>query len=284
MNKADLYLIQNIKDILENGSFDESPRGRYEPDGAPAHSKFITHVFETYDISKNEYPIPTLMPTAIKSGMKEIMWIYKDQTSSLDVLEKKYNVSWWNPWDIGDRTIGQRYGATVRRYSLMDKLLKGLEKDPFGRRHIMNLLQETDLQETTGLYPCAFQTIWSVRRAEGSAYFLDMLLDQRSNDYLTAGYINKIQYVTLMEMVCAHLRSRGMEIFPGKFSHLVANLHIYNRHLDEAEHILTLEPLEGVQASVKFDFDTSFYDLQAKNFIVEGHQAYPRSSKLELAL
>ena len=201
MNKADKYYLQNIEKIMSVGSWDDNPRPKYS-DGIPAHSKFITGVFEEYDISKGEFPIPTLRNTAIKTGIKEILWIYQKQSSSLDVA-REMGINWWDEWDIGDGTIGQRYGKTINRYQLINKLLVDLIDDPFSRRHIINMYQYSDLRETKGLYPCAYETIWSVRKGDNEL-ILDMTLIQRSNDFITAGYINKIQYVALLMMVAGH--------------------------------------------------------------------------------
>ena len=103
MNKADKYYIQNIQKIMSEGSWDESPRPKYS-DGTPAHSRFITQVFEEYDISKGEFPITTLRNTAIKIGIKEILWIYQKQTSSLEVA-REMGINWWDEWNIGGDSI-----------------------------------------------------------------------------------------------------------------------------------------------------------------------------------
>ena len=115
MIKADKYYIENLKDILDNGSWDENPRPKWS-DGTPAHSKFITQVLEKYDISKGEFPITTLRNTAIKTGIREILWIYQKQSNCLKVA-REMGINWWEEWNIGDDTIGQRYGATIRTYT-----------------------------------------------------------------------------------------------------------------------------------------------------------------------
>ena len=173
MIKADKYYIENLKKILSEGSFDENPRPKWI-DGTPAYTKFITGVFEEYDLSKGEFPITTLRNTAIKTGIKEILWIYQKQTSSL-VKARELGVNWWEEWNIGNDTIGTRYGETIFRYDLMNKVLKGLKNDPFGRRHIINMYQYSDLNESEGLYPCAYETLWSVRKVNGD-YYLDINL------------------------------------------------------------------------------------------------------------
>lgn len=276
MNKADKYYILNIEKIIIQGSWDENPRPKYD-DGTPANSRFITGVFEEYDISKDEFPIPTLRNTAIKTGIKEILWIYQKQTSSLSVA-REMGVNWWEEWNIGNDTIGQRYGETINKYDLMNQLLDGLVNDPFGRRHIINMFQYEDLQSTKGLFPCAYETIWSVRKV-GEDKVLDMTLIQRSNDYLVAGYINKIQYVALQMMVAGHC---GYKV--GKFCHLVQNLHIYDRHFDASTEILNKEPLD-IQPKLILKEDKNFYDYTINDFEIIGIEKITKiNSQLELAI
>ena len=229
MTKADKYLVEDIKNILENGFQDVDPRPKYE-DGTPAHTISVNHVMRKYDLSKGEFPICTLRPQAWKTGVREIFTIYKNPTNDLEEM-KEQGVTWWDPWDIGDGTIGQRYGATVKRYDLVHKLIEDIEKNPYGRRKVMSLWQETDLAETPGLAPCAFLTMWNVR-----GEFLDMSMVQRSGDMLTAsgaGGINEIQYAALLLMV-AHVT----DYKPGVFTHFVANEQIYDRHIDNAHEML----------------------------------------------
>jgi thymidylate synthase len=276
MNKADKYYIQNIQKIMSEGSWDENPRPKYD-DGTPANSRFITGVFEEYDISKDEFPIPTLRNTAIKTGIKEILWIYQKQTSSLSVA-REMGINWWEEWNIGNDTIGQRYGETINKYDLMNQLLDGLVNDPFGRRHIINMFQYEDLRSTNGLFPCAYETLWSVRKV-GEDKVLDMTLIQRSSDYIVANHINKIQYVALQMMVAGHCRYKV-----GKFCHLVQNLHIYDRHFDASTELLNKEPLE-VQPKLILKEDKNFYDYTINDFEIVGIDGISKiNSKLELAI
>lgn len=276
MNKADKYYIQNIQKIMEKGSWDENPRPKYE-DGTPANSKFITGVFEEYDISKEEFPIPTLRNTAIKTGIKEILWIYQKQTSSLEVA-REMGINWWEEWNIGDDTIGRRYGATIGRYNLIDRLLVGLIDDPYGRRHIINMFQYHDLFETKGLFPCAYETLWSVRKVREDKV-LDMTLIQRSSDYLMANTINKGQYLALQMMVAGHC---GYKV--GKFCHLVQNLHIYDRHFDYVSELLKNETT-NINPSFKLNGNKNFYDYTLDDFeFFDFDKLKPLSGKLELAI
>ena len=276
MIKADKYFIENLLSIKNDGTFDRNPRPKYK-DGTPAHSKFITSVFEKYDLSTGEFPITTLRNTAIKTGIKEILWIYQKQTSSLEVA-RELGVNWWEEWNIGDDTIGQRYGSTVKRYKLIDNLLDGLNKDPFSRRHIIDLYQYHDLNESNGLFPCAFQTMWSVRSLDSEMY-LDLTLTSRSNDYIMAGFINKIQYVALQMMVAGHL---GYKI--GTFSHLTQNIHVYDRHFDAVDEILNRTPL-NIQPQILLNKNKNFYDYKIDDFeIVNIDGIKKMSSNLEIAI
>jgi thymidylate synthase len=286
MNKADFYYTNNLSKILNYGSLDENPRPKYK-DGTPAHSKFITQVFEEYDLSVGEFPITTLRNTAIKTGIKEIFWIYQKQTSDLKVA-RELGINWWEDWNVGDDTIGQRYGATIAKYDLMNKLLEGLKKDPFSRRHIIDMYQYADLEETEGLYPCAFMTLWSVRKVKGE-YYLDLTLDQRSNDYIMAGYINKIQYVALQMMVAGHL---GYKV--GKFCHFVQNLHIYDRHNEAAQEILNnrvdfteyyVNQDNSIYPNISLKTNKNFYDYTIDDFVVSNIEGIKKlKSNLELAI
>lgn len=278
-NKADRLFVSNMIEILEYGHRDENPRPRYESDGAPAHSLYITQVFETYNLIRDEFPITTLRPIHITNAIKELEWIYKDQTSVLKVLREKYNIHWWEPWGLPDGTIGRRYGETVQVYDLMNKLLKGLVEDPFGRRHIINLWQEQDFKVSEGLLPCAFMTIFSVVK-HGGEMFLDMTLVQRSSDYLVAGHINKMQYVAFQMMVAKHCGYRV-----GKFCHFVQNLHIYDRHVEQANELLSRMPSNKTPKLILDVPDkTNFYDISHSDFKLVDYEPVKPQLKFELGV
>lgn len=264
MNKADLIFKETVKNIMENGVMDINPRPKYK-DGTPAHTKFINHVMHTYDLEKGELPLITLRNIAIKNGIKEILWIYQDQSSDLSVLKEKYNIHWWDEWESKDMpgTIGRRYGATVKKYDLMNKLLDGIKSDPYGRRHIISLWQENDFEETDGLKPCAFMTIFNVR-----GEFLDMALIQRSSDFITAGNINQVQYVAFLMMVARHCGYK-----PGKFTHFIDNVQVYDRHFDAARELLNREAIECNPRLILNPEKKDFYDFTVDDFVLEG---YPR--------
>ena len=226
MTKADSYMYDMIIRIQREGYYDINPRPKYA-DGTPAHTLSVNHTFRSYDLARGEFPICTLRPQAWKTGIREIFTIYQKPTNDIATMHDM-GVTWWDEWDIGDGTIGQRYGATVSRYDLINNLIKDIQNDPYGRRKIVSLWQEQDLHETPGLAPCAFLTIWNVRGEH-----LDMMLVQRSGDMLTAsgpGGINEIQYASLLMMIARHCGYK-----PGVFSHVVANEQIYDRHMDAAK-------------------------------------------------
>ena len=275
MIKADKLFLEVAHRIKDEGVLDENPRPKYRDD-VPAHSRFIDHVMHTYDISKGEFPIITLRPIVFKKALGEILWIYQDQSSDIGLLEKKYGVKWWRDWESKDipNTIGQRYGATVKKYDLMNKLLNDIKNNPYGRRHIINLWQEADFEETDGLVPCAFLTTWTVR-----GEYLDLMLTQRSSDFLTAFNINEMQYVALLMMVAKHCGYK-----PGKFSHVVTNVHIYDRHMEQLNEMLNRTPIECSPKLILNTDKTNFYDFTVDDFILESYEANKPQLKFELAI
>lgn len=277
--KADRYMSETICTILEEGYYDINPRPKYS-DGTPAHTISINHTFRKYDLSKNEFPICTLRPIAWKTGIKEIFTIYQKPTNEIAKMEEM-GVNWWKDWDIGDGTIGQRYGATVNRYDLINNLIKDIKNDPYGRRKIVNLWQERDLHETPGLAPCAFLTIWNVREE-----YLDMMLVQRSGDMLTAsgpGGINEVQYAALLMMIARHTGYK-----PGVFTHVVANEQIYDRHIEAANEIQNRflscdfslnKPMLILNPNI-----TNFYEMTIDDFTMKNYNPIKPQLKLELGI
>lgn len=261
MTKGEKLHKEIIELILTEGTLDENPRPKYA-DGTPAHTLSVNHIVTQYDLTKGESPMITLRPIAWRSAIKEILWIYQMQSNKLKDLHDMY-ISYWDEWDIGDGTIGQRYGATIKKYNLMNKLLDGLVKDPFGRRHIISMWQEDDF-DSPGLNPCCYETIWNVHKKDGVMY-LDMMLIQRSSDFVVSSTINEIQYQALLLMVAKHCG-----YIPGKFTHVTANAQIYDRHIDQAKVILNREPLDMSPMPLKLQTDeTNFYDFTINDFVME---------------
>ncbi len=291
ITKADKYMVEMIHRIKNEGYKDVNPRPKYA-DGTPAHTYSVNHTFRTYDLSKGEFPICTLRPIAWKTGIKEIFTIYQKPTNNIAEMHEM-GVNWWDEWDIGDGTIGQRYGATVDRYNLINNLIEDIRNDPYGRRKIVSLWQEQDLHETPGLAPCAFLTIWNVRQGERTDY-LDMMLVQRSGDMLTAsgpGGINEVQYAALLMMIAVHTGYT-----PGIFSHVVANEQIYDRHIEAADEMLVraglLPPgVEDYHELIPIPYlhlnnlrTCNFYDFTIDDFSMVGYNPIKPQLKLELGI
>lgn len=325
MIKADKYLKETITEILEEGQWDKNPRTKWE-DGAPAHSKFITQQVFQYDISKGQYPINTLRTTALKGAFHDIEAIYIKQTNILEEMHPSIH-SWWKDaivdsypemkvlvengmvkdpyWLTGSilNSLGATYGATVKRYDLMNKLLKGLEENPFGRRHSINLNQEQQkIDAPKALQPCAFETLWSVREDymefdtfmpvdnvdDARIYYryIDLTLIQRSQDYITTSSINPAQYVMFAMMVCNHLTFKtGIKHEVGKLLHIVQNCHIYDRHLGAAKEVLKRK-LTKLQPKIELICEPkNFYEHVVEDFKFSNLEGIkPLTEKLEIAI
>ncbi len=279
MTKADIIFKENIHRILDEGVFSENARPRYK-DGNVANSKYVTGVFAEYDLAKGEFPITTLRPIPIKSAIKEVLWIYQDQSNSLDVLEDKYNVHYWNDWEVGDsRTIGERYGAVVKKHDIINKILKQLADNPWNRRNIISLWDYEAFETTDGLLPCAFQTMFDVRRVDGEIY-LDATLTQRSNDMLVAHHINAMQYVALQMMIAKHFSWKV-----GKFFYFVNNLHIYDNQFEQANELLSRTASEQEPRLVLNVPDgTNFFDIRAEDFELLDYEPVKPQLKFDLAI
>lgn len=280
MTYADTLFKENIENILTNGVFSEQARPKYK-DGKTANSKYITGNFATYDLEKGQFPITSLRPIPIKSAIKELLWIYQDQTSNLKVLKEKYGVNYWDEWEVGTTgTIGQRYGATVKKYDIITKLLAGLEKNPWNRRNIINLWQYEDFEATKGLLPCAFQTMFEVRRGESGALYLDATLIQRSNDMLVAHHINAMQYVALQLMIAKHFSWQV-----GKFFYFINNLHIYDNQFEQAQELLHRTPSKKEPRLILNVPDgTNFFDIKAEDFELVDYEPVRPQLKFDLAI
>ena len=289
MTRADLLLRCDIQRILNHGIKDENPRPKY-PDGTPAHTYFVTHNIRTYHLDKGEFPICTLRPIAWKSAIKEMFWIYQDQSNDLSLLNDKYGVKAWNEWESKSfpGTIGLRYGHTVKYYNLMNNLLMDIKENPYGRYHIINLWQEEEFIFSDGLKPCAYETLWTVR-----GEYLDMFLTQRSGDMLVAsgaGNWNEVQYAALLMMVA---KATGYK--PGKFTHAVINEQIYDRHIDQAKELISrCENLKSKNSSYVYEFDEvkmefnpksdNFYDFTIDDFNLVGYEPVKPQLNFDLGI
>lgn len=274
MYKANKIYKRNLENLInsEYTTKGHKVRPKYS-DGSPAHTKYINNVCDTYDISKGEFPIDNFRPVAWKSAINEVLVIYQSQSNKLEDFHDK-NIKFWDEWDIGDGTIGQRYGATVKKYDLMNKLITGLKEEPYSRRHIINMYQYSDFEETKGLNPCVYETVWNIRGP-----YLDVFVNQRSSDYVTSECINRLQYCALLMMVA---KAVGLE--PGLFTYNVCNMHLYDRHEDNAKELLSRKPSNKQPKLVLDTNKTDFYLFTIDDFkLIDFECDYPQL-KFELAI
>lgn len=279
--KGDIYTKEIIQRILDEGNLEKYPSAKY-PDGTIAPTYNINHVMTTYDLTKGESPLITLRPVATKSAIGELLWIYQDQSNDLDLLKEKYGITWWDAWDIGDRTIGAVYGETVRRHDLVNQLFEGIKKNPDSRRHIINMWQVDDFKDTHGLKPCAYQTAWNVRYGKDGVTYLDMCLFQRASDFIAASSINQTQYLVFLHLVARHLGYT-----PGRFSWMVQNAEIYDRHIDIAKTLLKREPIEchpqvWLNPEKKDFYDFTVDDIKIINYPVDEIKKKNPQLKIEI--
>lgn len=285
--KANKYFRENLSQLLSSESKHKA-RAKWE-DGTEAKKTSIYQVFEKY--SRNELPIHTYRDTAIKSAIQEMLWIYKDQTSCLNKAHER-GIYWWDSFNIMPKeslkpNIGNAYGSVINKYKLVDGLLLNMKEKPFSQRHVISLWQEDcnyAQDYLGGLVPCAFLTQYTIVK-QGNKRLVNMHLQIRSSDYITAGAINRIQYYCLGLMICGHLTyTTGLEHILNDFSVFTMDLHVYDRHEFAIKELLDNEPLKD-EWSVKIKGIKNFYDYDIEDFeIVKPKGLYKLSKKLELAV
>lgn len=301
MNKSNYYLRTWLQEIKDKGQLVNEPRTKWA-DGTPAKYVTIKQKTAEYDIYKGEFPINTLRPTALKGGFYDISAIYQEQTGFINLMDKSIK-SWWNPFVINKtdipeiHEIGQTYGHTVYRYQLMDKLLDGLLKNPFGRRHQIDLWQEQQmLEDIKALVPCVFLNMWSVEELPFESFKdgrhvktrkLNLTLIQRSMDGLMTHSINPAQYVMLGMMICSHLNHHSeFHYHMGNLLHIINDFHIYDRHLQYIDEVLERpSELDVLQPSLSLNVAKDFYNITWEDFVIRDYEKpQPLSGELEIAI
>ena len=276
MSRADEIFIRNCRDILENGVWDtdRAVRPRWE-DGSPAHTVKKFGIVNRYDLSE-EFPILTLRRTYWKSAIDELLWIWQAKSNNVHDLRTRV----WDAWADENGSIGKAYGYQLgvkHHYpegdmDQVDKVLWDLKNNPASRRIMTNIYTFADLSEMA-LYPCAYSMTFNV-----SGSRLNAILNQRAQDMLAANNWNVVQYAVLTMMFA---QVSGFE--PGEFIHVIADAHIYDRHVPVIEELIKNEP----KSAPKFIIDPAvkdFYAFTRDSFRVEGYEYSEFTGKIPVAV
>ncbi len=276
MSRADEIFIANCRDILENGYSDaaENVRPRWE-DGAPAHTIKKFGIVNRYDLRK-EFPALTIRRSYIKSSIDELLWIWQKKSNRVDELRGHV----WDAWADENGTIGKAYGYQLGvkhqyregMFDQVDRVLYDLKHNPSSRRIMTNIYVHADLSEMA-LYPCAYSMTFNV-----SGNTLNTILNQRSNDFLTANNWNVVQYAVLTKMMA---QVSGLEA--GEFVHVIADAHIYDRHIPLVEKIIEREPFPAPKLIMNPDVK-DFYQFTRDDFALEDYQYHEFNDKIPVAV
>ena len=276
MSYADDIFVANCKQILSQGVWDTdlAVRPHWE-DGTPAHTVKCFGIVNRYDLRK-EFPMMTLRRTAYKSALNELLWIW--QKKSNDIHELSSHI--WDAWADENGTIGKAYGYQLGvkhhyaegDFDQVDRVLYDLKHNPNSRRILTSLFNHHDLHEMA-LYPCAYSMTFNV-----SGDTLNAILNQRSNDMLTANNWNVCQYAMLVMMFA---QVSGLK--PGELVHVIADAHIYDRHVPMVEELIAREGFEA--PTVKLDPGvTDFYAFTDSSVTVENYRYHPFPYKIPVAI
>ena len=276
MSKADEIFIANCRDILDNGTWDTElqVRPRWE-DGKAAHTVKRFGIVNRYDLSE-EFPILTIRRTFWKSAIDELLWIWQAKSNNVNELRTRV----WDAWADENGSIGKAYGYQLgvkHHYNegdmdQVDRVLWDLKHNPASRRIITNIYNHADLSEMA-LYPCAYSMTFNVTGDR-----LNAILNQRSQDMLAANNWNVVQYSVL---TCMMAQVSGLK--PGEFVHVIADAHIYDRHIPMIEEIIANEPKPAPRLVIDPDV-TDFYKFTRDSFKVEGYEYSDFSGKIPVAL
>ena len=269
MSAADHIFINMCRDILENGTDTKGEKVRpHWEDGTTAYTVKKFGVVNRYDLSK-EFPAITLRRTALKSCVDEILWIWQKKSNrTADLVNPKI----WQAWTGEDGTIGKAYGYQLAqtyqfKHGVMDQVdnvLWQLKNTPFSRRIMTNLYNFSDLSEM-GLEPCAYSMTFNVTQGKNGKLVLNAILNQRSSDVLTANNWNVVQYAVL-----THMFARECDMEVGELVHMIADAHIYDRHIPMVRELISREPLPApklwLNPAVKNFYDFTVDDVKLLDY------------------
>lgn len=283
MSKADVIFKAMCRDILENGTDtkDEIVRPIWEDTGEKAYTIKQFGVVNKYDL-REEFPALTLRKTALKTAMDEILWIY--QRKSNNIKDLKAHI--WDEWADENGSIGTAYGYVVgekfefkgEMIDQMDYVLKQLKETPYSRRIMTNLYQFHDLA-TGHLDPCCYSATYNVTKDKNSdKLVLNMVLNQRSQDILAANNWNVCQYAILLMMV-----AQVNDMIPGQLIHVIADAHIYDRHVDIIKELIERPELPAPTVRLNPEVK-DFYAFTTDDLIVEGYEAGEQIKNIPIAV
>ena len=276
MSKADTRLVNMCEKILIEGfsTEGEAVRARWE-DGSPAYTIKTFGVVNRYDLSE-EFPALTLRPTAIKSAMDEILWIWQRKSNNIHDLKPHI----WDEWADADGSIGKAYGYQMaKKYKFaqgemdqVDNVLWQLKNQPQSRRILTNIYNFADLSEMN-LEPCAYSMTFNVTGNK-----LNAILNQRSQDILAANNWNVVQYSILLMMF-----AQVSGLVPGELIHVISDAHIYNRHVPVIEELIRRPQYPAPKVRLNPEI-RDFYDFTTADITVEDYQTNPQVKNIPIAV
>lgn len=276
MSYADNVFKQNCTDIIENGFSTEKEKVRpVWEDGTPAYTIKKFGIINRYDLSK-EFPILTLRYTNWKAAIDEMLWIWQKKSNRISDL----NSHIWDSWMGEDGTIGKAYGYQLGvkhqynegMFDQVDRVLYDLKNNPYSRRIMTNIYNFQDLHEMN-LYPCAYSMTFNV--VDGR---LNAILNQRSQDTLTANNWNVVQYAVLV-----HMLAQVSDLEVGELVHVIADMHIYDRHIPLVKELLSREPLPAPKFEINKNIK-NFYDFTIDDFKITNYEYGKSIGRIPVAI
>ena len=276
MSYADEVFLANCKEILAHGTWDtDLPVRPRWADGTPAHTVKRFGIVNRYDL-RQEFPIQTLRKMAFRNAVDELLWIWQRKSNNIRDLHSHI----WDAWADGGGSIGKAYGYQLgvkHQYpegemDQVDRVLYDLKHNPASRRILTSLYNHHDLHDMR-LYPCAWSVTFNV-----TGNVLNAVLNQRSQDMLTANGWNVMQYAVLL-----HMLARVSGLTPGELVHVIADAHIYDRHVSVVEELLTRKPYEAPALWVDPAVE-DFYAFTPDSFRLEGYRAHPLAAPIPVAI
>ncbi|MBO5998802.1 MAG: thymidylate synthase [Lachnospiraceae bacterium] len=282
MSQADLIFINMCRDILENGTTTEGEkvRPRWE-DGSSAYTIKKFGVVNRYDLSK-EFPILTLRRTALKSATDEMLWIWQEKSNNVHDLHSHI----WDAWADEDGSIGKAYGYQMGikhkykegMFDQVDRVIYDLKNNPFSRRIMTNLYVHADLSEMN-LYPCAYSMTFNVTHDKSDGRLvLNAVLNQRSQDVLAANNWNVVQYAVLV-----HMLAQVCDMKVGELLHVIADAHIYDRHVPIIRELIEREPYPAPVFHLNPDVH-DFYEFTRNDVSLENYVTGPQITNIPVAV